>query len=76
MSALIAIVGDFDQKNPTHAFTNNALDHARMRSERSAPRLERVHPAKTGEAAALARHRLDLAATSASSVTVVRIKAS
>ena len=27
MRALVAIVGDFDPKNPTHAFTNDALDH-------------------------------------------------
>jgi CTP synthase (UTP-ammonia lyase) len=33
MSALIAIVGDFNPKNPTHAFTNDALDHVGLRFE-------------------------------------------
>jgi CTP synthase (UTP-ammonia lyase) len=27
MSVRIAVVGDFDAKNPTHLFTNAALDH-------------------------------------------------
>ena len=30
MSALIGIVGDFNPKNPTHRFTNEALDHVRL----------------------------------------------
>jgi CTP synthase (UTP-ammonia lyase) len=33
MRALIAIVGDFDSKNPTHALTNDALDHVGLRFE-------------------------------------------
>ena len=27
MSGLIGVVGDFNPKNPTHRFTNEALDH-------------------------------------------------
>jgi CTP synthase (UTP-ammonia lyase) len=27
MAAAVGIVGDFDPKNPTHAFTNDALQH-------------------------------------------------
>lgn len=30
MAARIAVVGDFDPKNPTHGFTNAALDHVRL----------------------------------------------
>ena len=30
MSALIGVVGDFNPKNPTHRFTNEALDHVRL----------------------------------------------
>src|SRR5438876_196721 len=30
MSALIGVVGDFNPKNPTHRFTNEALDHLRL----------------------------------------------
>ncbi len=27
MKAIVGVVGDFDAKNPTHAFTNAALEH-------------------------------------------------
>jgi len=27
---VIAVVGDFNPKNPTHQFTNSALDHVRL----------------------------------------------
>ena len=30
---MIAVVGDFNPKNPTHLFTNSALDHAGLRFE-------------------------------------------
>jgi len=30
MSVLIGVVGDFNPKNPTHRFTNEALDHVRL----------------------------------------------
>jgi len=30
MSGLIGVVGDFNPKNPTHRFTNEALDHVRL----------------------------------------------
>src|SRR5262245_35791790 len=30
VSARIAVVGDFNPKNPTHRFTNAALDHLRL----------------------------------------------
>ena len=30
---MIAVVGDFNPKNPTHLFTNSALDHAALRFE-------------------------------------------
>jgi CTP synthase (UTP-ammonia lyase) len=30
---LVGIVGDFDPKNRTHAFTNSALDHVGLRFE-------------------------------------------
>ena len=30
MSALIGVVGDFNPKNPTHRFTNEAFDHVRL----------------------------------------------
>ena len=30
MSALIGVVGDFNPKNRTHRFTNEALDHVRL----------------------------------------------
>ena len=33
MSTLIGVVGDFNPKNPTHRFTNEALDHVRLRFE-------------------------------------------
>jgi CTP synthase (UTP-ammonia lyase) len=33
MSALIGIVGDFKPQNPTHRFTNAALDHLQLRFE-------------------------------------------
>jgi CTP synthase (UTP-ammonia lyase) len=30
MTARIAVVGDYDPKNKTHAFTNAALEHVRL----------------------------------------------
>jgi len=33
VSALIGIVGDFNPTNPTHRFTNQALDHVGLRFE-------------------------------------------
>ncbi len=30
MTARIAVVGDYDAKNPTHGFTNAALDHVHL----------------------------------------------
>ena len=33
MSPRIAVVGDFDAKNPTHAFTNASLDHVGLAFE-------------------------------------------
>ena len=30
MAARIAVVGDYDARNPTHGFTNAALDHVRL----------------------------------------------
>ena len=33
MSDLIGVVGDFNPKNPTHRFTNEALDHVGLRFE-------------------------------------------
>jgi len=30
MSGLIGVAGDFNPKNPTHRFTNEALDHVRL----------------------------------------------
>jgi CTP synthase (UTP-ammonia lyase) len=33
MAARIAVVGDFDAKNPTHGFTNAALDHVGLAFE-------------------------------------------
>jgi hypothetical protein len=34
MSARIAVVGDLDPKNPTHAFTNASLEHVGLAFER------------------------------------------
>jgi CTP synthase (UTP-ammonia lyase) len=33
MAAAVGIVGDFDPKNPTHGFTNEALGHLRLTYE-------------------------------------------
>ncbi len=33
MSARIAVVGDFDPRNPTHAFTNASLEHVGLAFE-------------------------------------------
>jgi len=33
VSGVIAVVGDFNPKNPTHLFTNHALDHAGLEFE-------------------------------------------
>jgi CTP synthase (UTP-ammonia lyase) len=33
MTARIAVVGDFDARNPTHGFTNAALDHVGLAFE-------------------------------------------
>jgi CTP synthase (UTP-ammonia lyase) len=33
MTARVAVVGDFDAKNPTHGFTNAALEHAGLAYE-------------------------------------------
>src|SRR5947209_12977943 len=33
MSALVGVVGDFNPKNPTHRFTNEALDHVWLHFE-------------------------------------------
>ena len=33
MAAAVGIVGDFDPKNPTHGFTNDALEHLRLSYE-------------------------------------------
>jgi CTP synthase (UTP-ammonia lyase) len=33
MGTLIGVVGDFSPTNPTHRFTNEALDHVRLRFE-------------------------------------------
>jgi CTP synthase (UTP-ammonia lyase) len=33
MAAPVGIVGDFDANNPTHAFTNAALEHLRLSFE-------------------------------------------
>ena len=30
MKALVGVVGDFDARNPTHAFTNAALEHLKL----------------------------------------------
>jgi CTP synthase (UTP-ammonia lyase) len=33
MGAMVGVVGDFDPQNPTHRFTNAALDHVALRFE-------------------------------------------
>jgi CTP synthase (UTP-ammonia lyase) len=33
VSAFIGVVGDFNSSNPTHRFTNEALDHVRLSFE-------------------------------------------